>query len=137
MLPGNTVGMLKQEEDMSYIIATEVEQGYVKLVVSGEQTLENNKELVLRVLEACVENNVGRALVDISGLLGQPGILSDYELANIAAKEALGLVKKVALLYRQESHEYTSFFETTTRNRGINLLAFLDEKEAVKWLLEV
>jgi len=42
----------------------------------------------------------------------------------------------VALLYRQESHEYTTFFETAVRNRGINLLAFLDEDEAIKWLLD-
>jgi hypothetical protein len=68
--------------------------------------------------------------------LGQTGILSDYELANIAAKEALGLVQRAALLYRRENHEYTSFFETAIRNRGINLLAFLDEDEAIQWLLE-
>lgn len=122
---------------MSYVIDTLVEKDYIKLTVSGEQTLENNKELVFRVLNTCIENNVGKALVDIRGLLGQPGMLSDFELANIAAKEALGLVQKVALLYRQESQEYTSFFETATRNRGVNLLAFLDEKEAIKWLLEV
>ena len=58
MLPGNAVGKLNREEDMSYSITTEVEQGYVKLVASGEQTLESNKELVFRVLEACAENNL-------------------------------------------------------------------------------
>ena len=136
MLPDNSVGKLNQKEDMSYKIATEVEKGYVRLIVSGDQTLENNKELVFRVLEACAENNVRRALVNIRGILGQPGIVSDYELANMAAQEALGLVQKVALLYRQESHEYTSFFETATRNRGINLLAFLDEDKAIQWLLD-
>jgi hypothetical protein len=136
MLPGNAVGKLNREEDMSYSITTEVEQGYVKLVASGEQTLESNKELVFRVLEACAENNLRRALVDIRGLVGQPGVASDYELAGMAAQEALGLLQKVALLYRQESHEYTAFFETTVRNRGINLLAFLDEGEAIQWLLD-
>lgn len=121
---------------MSYAIETEIEQDYIRLTVSGEQTLENNKELVFRVIETCAENNIWKALVDIRDILGQPGIFSDYELANIAAKEALGLIQRVALIYRQENHEYTSFFETTTRNRGINLLAFLDEDEALKWLLE-
>ena len=121
---------------MSYTITTEVEQGHVKLVASGEQTLEGNKELVFRVLEACAKNDLGKALVDIRGLVGQPGVASDYELADIAAREALGLLQKVALLYRQESHEYTAFFETAVRNRGINLLAFLDEGEALRWLLD-
>lgn len=121
---------------MSYTITNEVEQGYIKLVATGEQTLEGNKELVFRVLEACAENNLRKALVDIRGLVGQPGVVSDFELAGIAAQEALGLIQKVALLYRQESHEYTTFFETAVRNRGINLLAFLDEGEAIQWLLD-
>ena len=127
---------LNQENDMSYTITTEIKQGYVKLAASGEQTLEGNKELVFRVLEACTENNVTKVLVDIRGLVGQPGVVSDYELAGIAAQEALGLLQKVALLYRQESHEYTTFFETAVRNRGINLLAFPDEGEAIQWLRE-
>jgi hypothetical protein len=121
---------------MSYVIETEIKQNYVKLHVSGKQTLENNKELVSRVIEACANNNIRKALVDIRGLVGQPGTFSDYELASIAAKDALGLIQRVALIYRRESHEFTSFFETTIRNRGINLLAFLDENEALKWLLE-
>ena len=120
---------------MSYDISTEVEQGYIKLVVSGEQTLENNKKLVFQILEACAENNVSKAIIDIREILGQPGVLADYDLANIAAKEALGAIKKAALLYRQETHAYTSFFETVIRNRGVNLLAFLDEDEAIEWLL--
>jgi hypothetical protein len=121
---------------MSYEISTEVEQGHIKLVVSGEQTLENNKKLVFQILEACAGNNVSKALIDIRGIWGQPGVLADYDLANIAAKEALGAIKKAALLYRQETHAYTSFFETAIRNRGINLLAFLDEDEARAWLQE-
>ncbi len=121
---------------MSYVIETEIKQGYIKFIVSGEQTLENNTELVFHVLEACVENKIKRVLIDIRGIFGQPGVLSDYELANISAKEARGLVQKAALIYRQENHEYTSFFETATRNRGVNLRVFLDEGEALKWLLE-
>ena len=121
---------------MSYVIETEIKQFYVKLRVSGKQTLENNKELVSRVIKACTENNIKKALVDIRGLVGQPGIFSDYELASIAAKDALGLIQRVALIYHRGSHEFTSFFETTIRNRGINLLAFLDEDEALEWLLE-
>jgi len=37
---------------MSYAITTGIGRGYVKLVASGEQTLENNKELIFRVIEA-------------------------------------------------------------------------------------
>ena len=104
---------------MSYVIETEIKQNYVKLHVSGKQTLENNKELVSRVIEACANNNIRKALVDIRGLVGQPGTFSDYELASIAAKDALGLIQRVALIYRRESHEFTSFFETTIRNRAL------------------
>ena len=121
---------------MGYVIETAIEKDYIKLVASGEQTLESNKELVFQVIEACTENNIRKVLVDISGTLGQPGTFSDFKLANIAAKEAFGLIQRVALVNRQENREFTSFFETAIRNRGINLLAFLDEQEAIKWLLE-
>jgi hypothetical protein len=121
---------------MSYTIETEIKKDYVKLTALGKQTLENNKELVFQVIKVCTENNVGKALVDIREVLGQPGTFSDFELASVAAEKALGLFHKVALLYRQGNREYTSFFETVIRNRGINLLAFLDEQEATKWLLE-
>lgn len=121
---------------MSYNILTETKQGYIKLIVTGEQTFENNKELVSQILEVCVKNQVRKALIDIREIVGQPGVFADYELASIAAQEALGVIQKAALLYRQESHEYTSFFETAIRNRGVNLFAFLDEGKALEWLLE-
>ena len=40
------------EDDMGYVIETEIEKDYIKLVASGEQTLESNKELVFQVIEA-------------------------------------------------------------------------------------
>ena len=115
MFPDNVIGKLNQEEDMGYAITTEIGEDFVKLVVSGDQTLENNKELVYRVLEACAENNTRKALVDIREILGQPGVISDYELANMAAQEALGLLQKVALVHRQESYEYTTCFRNSNK----------------------
>ena len=120
---------------MSYKIKTEIEKNYLKFTASGEQTFEANTELVAAIIEACIENKVTKVLVDIRGFIGQPGIVSDYKLANIAAKGALGIVKKTALLHQRESSEFTTFFETATRNRGIDMRVFMDESEAVEWLL--
>jgi len=44
MLPGNTFGKFNQEKEMSYVISTEIKKVYVKLVVSGNQSFENNAE---------------------------------------------------------------------------------------------
>jgi hypothetical protein len=121
---------------MSYNIQTEVEKDYVRVNVSGEQTLENNIQLVGQILEACAKNDIRKTLIDIRGILGQPGIASDFELANRAAQDGRSLIQKAAVLHRTESHQFTSFFETAIRNRGINLLAFQDEGKAIEWLLE-
>jgi hypothetical protein len=114
------------KNNMSYAIETEIEKDYIRLTVSGEQTLENNKELVFRVIEACTENNIWKTTS--TGrykrcILGQPGIFSDYELANIAAKEALGLISKGGpnRSYQPGPKPRISFRgrrKSTTRNAG-------------------
>jgi hypothetical protein len=104
-------------------------------VVSGKQTLEDNLKLISYILETSEKYQIKNLVVDIRGFLGQPGITSDYELASFSAGEALGKVEKVAIVHRKGTIEYTSFFETAIRNRGIDLLAFLDQDKAIEWVL--
>lgn len=121
---------------MSYTIQKETKRGYVKLVVSGEQTLVDNRSLISTAINACSEQKTHKVLVDIRGLVGQPGTFADYELAEQAAQEVQGLVTKAALVHRPETKEYTSFFVTVSRNFGLNVRAFIDEQEAIRWFKE-
>ena len=119
---------------MSYEITWEVEKDYIKVCAAGEQTLEDNIKLVSFVIESCEKYGVGKVVVDIRGLKGQPGTTADFKLANIAVSEALGRIRKTAIINDEESLAYTAFFETAIRNRGINLYAFKNEAEAFEWI---
>ena len=121
---------------MSYKIDTIVEKDYLKLIVSGEQTHEDNRALVVKIIESCVEHKLGQVVVDIRGLRGQPGVISDYELATFSVEQGLSVIKKAALVYRQENYEFTSFFETVAINRGLNVKIFVEEDEAVAWITQ-
>lgn len=121
---------------MSYEISAEVINDYLKVVAAGEQSLDDNIKLVAFIIESCTKFEVEKVVVDIRGLIGQPGTTADFKLANIAVKEALGRIKKTAIINNEDSLSYTSFFETAIRNRGINLYAFTNEAEALDWIAQ-
>jgi hypothetical protein len=121
---------------MNYKIETSVRKDYLLFEVSGKQTLEDNLNMIVFILEACEKYQVNKVVVDIRGFQGQPGITSDYKLAYFSATEALGKVKKAAVIHNQETKSFTSFFETAIRNRGIDLLAFTEIDSAIEWVLE-
>jgi hypothetical protein len=119
---------------MNYKIDATVEKDYLMLIVAGEQSLDANKALVIMIIESCVEHQLNKVVVDIRGFEGQPGVISDYELANFSVEKGLSVLKKAALVYRKENHEFTSFFETVAINRGLNVKIFLEPDEAVGWI---
>lgn len=120
---------------MSYKIETTTEEEYLKLIVSGEQTLTVNKALVIEIIDSCIEHQTGKVMVDIRRFKGQQGVIPDFELANFAVAKGLTVIKKAALIYNKDAHQSTTFFETVARNRGLNLRIFLNESDAEAWLL--
>lgn len=98
-------------------------------------TKTDNLKLISLILETCEKHQIYNVVVDIRGFLGQPGITSDYQLASFSATEALGKVRKAAVIHDKATKEFTSFFETAIRNRGIDLLAFIDKDKAIEWVL--
>ena len=121
---------------MGYHIKTNIEKDYLKFTVSGEQMFEENMKLVFFILQKCMENKIDRVVVDIRGFSEQPGIAADLELANITAEATFGKIAKAAVVYKEETYAYTTFFETVARNRGLNFIAFLNEDDAIEWVTE-
>jgi hypothetical protein len=119
---------------MTYQLEITVEKDYLKGRVSGQQTLTDNEKLVTDLASACIEHKVNKILLDMTGLVGQPGTLSDFQLANFAVEKGLLVFRKVALISAPENYEFTTFFEAAAQNRGLNVIAFLDEEEALAWI---
>jgi hypothetical protein len=120
---------------MSYDIQFKVEPDYLRVTALGSATLVDNLDLGKKILMACSKNDREKVLVDVRGL-GEPTTITEaFELGQEVAPLALGVLKKAALLHGENRQELEKFFQTTIRNRGINLCAFLDEGKAIDWLL--
>lgn len=119
---------------MPYKIEFEFAEKYMIVRAVGEQTLENNRDLAIKVHEAISNGGLQRVLVDIRGLSGQPGTASDIEYAEFIKDMIQGQPLLIALLFNKSYAEYTRFFETTLVNRGINIKIFSYETEAINWV---
>lgn len=121
---------------MVYDLLISIETDYLVARVSGRQTLQDNRALVEELVSACLAHKLEKILVDLTGLVGQPGTMSDYQLAIFAVQKGLPEIKKIALITTPGNLRHTEFFETTARNRGLNVRAFLEGEDARAWICE-
>jgi hypothetical protein len=120
---------------LAYQLAVEKKGKFIIITASGKQTYEDNIKLAEACIQECWKNAVTRVLVDITGLVGQPGTTADYELAKlIDAWGARRTISHAALLENEDGLAAGKFFETAARNRGVNLFAFGDKAKAEEWL---
>lgn len=102
-----------------------------------EDNLEQNKEITQTLIRACEEHRCSLLLVDDRDVKYTASILSLYELGEFyKTTGASRKVKKVAVLADSSYKESNDFFETTSRNRGVNLRVFYQMENAEAWLLE-
>jgi hypothetical protein len=121
---------------MSYQLELTLESNYLMAVAAGQQTALDNEKMVIKLVEMCIEHDLHQVVADLTGLVGQPGTFSDFQLANFAVEQGLPLIKKVGLVTTPENLEFTAFFETAARNRGLNVRTFIDRDKAVAWMDE-
>jgi hypothetical protein len=121
---------------MSYQLELIVENNFLMAVAVGQQTAIDNEKMVVTMMETCIEHGLHQVIADLTGLVGQPGTFSDFQLANFAVEQGLPLIKKVGLITTPENLEFTTFFETAARNRGLNVRTFVDRDKAIAWMDE-
>jgi hypothetical protein len=121
---------------MPYDINFKLEQDFLRVTAYGAASLPDNLDLGKKILKYCSEKNLDKVLVDVRELGDPTTITEAYELGKEVGPLAIGILKKAALLHGENRLELEKFFQTTMHNRGVNLRAFLDEREAIGWLLE-
>ncbi|HDT15144.1 MAG TPA: hypothetical protein ENN55_02945 [Firmicutes bacterium] len=119
---------------MPYKITFTDEKIFLRVKAEGEQTFEDNIDLAEKTAAEAFPKKYQRVLVDIRGFTGQPGIGFDYEYAKFISRLIENKITKIAVIYKPSSEEFTKFFETASKNRGMNLNAFTDEKQAEEWI---
>lgn len=120
---------------MGYKIDFEVRDHYLIARVKGSASLEGNIEFARKLIETSTVNDRKKILIDIRELTNPTGIFDAYKLSEVGASLVNGKSLKIALLHGRERKELESFFETASRNRGINIMVFMDEEKCIEWLL--
>ena len=125
---------MNQPERVSGDIEVVGECAYCRPV--GTVTLEQSVELVDQALVFARDRQIPKLLVNCKGLIGfrSPTLPERYFIVRQWAATAKGLVQ-VALVIRSEMMDPEKFGVTVARNSGLNADVFLEEAEALAWLL--
>ena len=123
---------------MSFELDITNEQDYLIVQAKGDRSRKDVTALTQKVLDLCAEHQKERVLVDVSGLAGRLKIFESFQIVvdEFPALRKLGILKRIAIMDRDENLQRINFFETVARNRGFNVRAFATRDEATAWLAE-
>jgi hypothetical protein len=84
---------------MSYELDIVKGKNYLHICATGIRSLGNVVAIAKEVFEACAEKDIGRALVDVTSLVGQLRTIDDYNIATqeFAQLRRLSVLKKAAI----------------------------------------
>ena len=122
---------------MTYKTELKPEKSFLRVSLSGSETLEDNKDVTDRVLKECITNKHERILLDVRDLTAHSSNLPDIELAEyIFENGSRGLIHRIAVIYGSDRKDTALFFERFFQNRGLNLQAYEEDEDAIRWLQE-
>ena len=125
---------------MSHTVTYNPETHIVETKAHGNLTLDEAKELISDIGQACVENNCFLCPSDYRDVTLKLSTLDIYSIPHILSETlaSMGLPAnkvKRAVVVAKDTRDF-EFFETVTINNGQNIKLFQDIDEAKKWLLK-
>jgi hypothetical protein len=123
--------------DGKYTITLDHEQGVVHVIGQGEFHRDLGDELITNTLEIAAEHHYSilcdarqiKAKVGFSDWFLLPRRLAVYR--NVKTR----YIKTAIVVTTGKQAKVYRFFETVTRNLGMNIRIFLREEDALEWLL--
>ena len=104
---------------------------YLLAEASGVYSLEMMISIIHELADQCRKETLGKALLDLRNVAGNPGILDRHRFGLEIAK-AWGPLLKVAAVAKPEA--INKMGENTAVNRGANVWATPDMELALQWL---
>jgi hypothetical protein len=107
---------------------------YVK--AEGERSFKTLMKITEQIMEACPQNDTCRALVDVRAMGSKLNIWETFRLVTscFARVRNWHVLRKAAIVDREDVRPMYKFLETVADNRGYNLRVFEDTAEAIRWL---
>lgn len=115
-----------------------IEDGYLRVTLVG--SLATASEVIMMgdaIRRKCRDNGLRRALVDEMALAGTHDCITVHEVSESKEAElfAMAGIRVAVVGTADRLHEY-HLYETFLNNRSLVYKAFLDEEEALQWLLK-
>jgi hypothetical protein len=115
---------------MDYEVTTARDARFLRVTALGAYGLQLTKNLFDRVAADANQYEANRVLIDMRGVAGRVTTMDRYEMGVHAASR---FKIRVALVGRSDMIDH--FGETVAINRGVKGRVFIDEAEALSWLL--
>lgn len=121
---------------MNILDSHETSAGYSAFRPVGQASFREGVEAVTAAIRFCYERQIGRVLVNTTGLTGVevPTLAMRYFMARDFAKAAPPGMKLV-LVADHSLIDAQKFGMTTALNFGLRANVFTTEQEALEWLL--
>ena len=130
--------MLPELEKATYSLTIAVSKDHVRFLAKGNRTRDTITSIAMEILDTCVQRGFDTVLIDVRGLRGRLKVFDSLMIVKneFPRLKRLGILKKAAIVDRQENRFRLHFFESIARSRGYNLGTFVDTEQAYLWLCE-
>ncbi len=103
---------------------------------SGLMDNSHFKQMIFDSLTEAAKSNANKFLIDHRKIIPRLSTLAILEFSINLANIGIRHINKVAILYPDQLcwKKYFRFFETASRNRGLNVQLFTESDKAITWL---
>ena len=119
---------------MSEQVKISVHNKYVRVDVEGDPLMPNEIESTIsKAIEEALKAKLNIIITREIPVKQRATTVDFYYYGKIFSES--GFIKRLALAFPEEMHhDNLDFFETTSRNRGVNFKLFSSVDEALKWV---
>ena len=127
-----------ENTDSHFGITTNVEEDFVRIVVTGNYSLLKANHLFTYSIENAHLHKKAKILIDVTSITGNIPFFDRFEYSAFFAKyqreHASPTVSRIAVVGHKPIVDKDKFGETVAVNRGANVLVFTDMDNASAWL---
>ena len=105
---------------------------FLSVMVKGSLSVPEFKQITDDILELCLENDIHKVIIDVTGTGGPFSDSDKLEFATYASATLKDQVKKYAYIYPRELTTYTP--QIVSQGRGFNVRACETFDDAIAWI---
>ena len=119
---------------MTYELTISRKLGYLHAIVTGRNSVENVKQYLEEIRNACVACNCFRILIEERLEGPRLGTMDVFMIVAEGSIKARGTIKELAYVDVNAEGDLMPFAETVAVNRGMRVAVFSTVADAEKWL---